>query len=119
MARHLPVLLPHLDAFQRLMSREETIIHVRDLALEWHKVIASLAKVSVDDVVLVIRSLVALVSLARLVGKNGRLLPFLIVRMQLWIRELSNMVATVSRHPRLLPNADKKDEAALTLPLLT
>lgn len=118
-ARQLPELLPHLDAFQRLMSREETIIHVRDLALEWHKVIASLAKVSVDDVVLVIRSLVALVSLARLVGKNDRLLPFLNVRMQLWIRELSNMVATVSRHPRLLPNADKKDEDELTLPILT
>ena len=39
--------------------------------------------------------------------------------MQLWIRELSNMVATVSRHPRLLPNADKKDEDELTLPILT
>ena len=68
---------------------------------------------------LLIRSLAALVSMARLTGAKGRIIPFLTVRVQFWLRELNKMLATVERAPKLIAAADLTEHSPLALPLVT
>ena len=116
-AYELSKLLPFLDAFQRLMSAEDGVINLSELAHEWKVRIASLSTFTEEEIVLMLRSLIALVSMARS-DKNGKK-SFLTVRVQLWVRELSNMVATVEATPRMMSNADRQEDSPLALPLVT
>ena len=112
--------LPHLEAFQRLMSEEESIIRIDELADRWRRSIEALKGYRHDDMVLLIRSLVALISMARLSGPRGKPIPFLTVRVQMWVRELTGMVATVSKTPRIIAGADyNADQMPPALPLVT
>lgn len=111
--------LPHLEAFQRLMSTEDEVVHVEELAHQWKRELEVLKGFSHEEVVLLIRSLAALVSMARLTGAKGRIIPFLTVRVQFWLRELNKMLATVERAPKLIAAADLTEHSPLALPLVT
>lgn len=111
--------LPYLEAFQRLMSVPNHLIHVPTLAADWKRELSVLKGYKLEDVVLLIRSLAALISMARRVTEQGGIAPFLTVRVQAWLRELRNMLATVSMRPRLVAASDRKDDEALALPLIT
>ena len=111
--------LPHLEAFQRLMSEEDSIIQIDELAERWRGDVAALAGYTHADLVLLIRSLAALISMARLTGPNGKPVPFLTVRVQMWIRELTQMLATVTVPPKLVSGTDLSDDKVLALPLVT
>ena len=111
--------LPHLEAFQRLMSEEDALIHMDDLAERWRRSIESLKAYSHADAVLLIRSLVALVSMARLLGPTGKAVPFLSVRVQMWVRELTQMLATVSVPPKLIAGSDLDDKKEKALPIVS
>ena len=117
----LSELLPHLEAFKRLMGFEESILNVAEVADEWRASVRSLKGLSQDDVVLLIRSLAALVSMARLPvpAQKNLTMPFLNVRVQMWMRELTNMVATVERSPRLMPAASHDPKECMALPVVT
>ncbi|MBM6704940.1 DEAD/DEAH box helicase [Sutterella massiliensis] len=111
--------LPHLEAFQRLMSEEDSLIHIDELAERWRRGIEALKAYTHADMVLLIRSLVALVSMARLPGPTGKPVPFLTVRVQMWIRELTQMLATVSIPPKLIAGADLDETKVKALPIVT
>ena len=111
--------LPHLEAFQRLMSTEDEVVHVEELAHQWKRELEVLKGFSHEEIVLLIRSLAALVSMARLTGAKGRIIPFLTVRVQFWLRELTKMLATVERAPKLIAAADLTEHSPLALPLVT
>lgn len=111
--------LPHLEAFQRLMSTEDEVVHVEELAHQWKRELDVLKGFSHEEIVLLIRSLAALVSMARLTGAKGRIIPFLTVRVQFWLRELTKMLATVEHAPRLVAAADLTEHSPLALPLVT
>jgi DEAD/DEAH box helicase domain-containing protein len=64
-------------------------------------------------------SFIALVSHARTKLPSGHLVPFLPVRLQLWLRELSRVVASVSPSPELRFSDDlSAEDLAQSLPLL-
>ena len=120
-ACQLSGLLPHLDAFKRILSADESIFNVSELADDWKARIGALKGLTHDEVVLVIRSLAALISMARepLPTDPSKTIPFLNVRVQMWMRELTNMVATVDRHPRLMPAANYDPKDGMALPVVT
>ena len=120
-AIQLSELLPHLDAFKRLMGSNETLFNVYELAKEWSARVRALKGFSQEDVVLLIRSLAALVSMARLPlpTDKQKTMPFLNVRVQMWMRELTNMVSTVERSPRLMPAANYDPKDCMALPVVT
>jgi DEAD/DEAH box helicase domain-containing protein len=60
----------------------------------------------------VIDSLISLASLARNRLDTGLLMPFVQVRSQLWLRELSRLVASVERPPTLRFSDDLKEDAS-------
>lgn len=62
--------------------------------------------------ILVLNSLLALISEAKRIPEtpDDPVLPFLDVRLQLWVRELSRMVSTCSNHPQLYFSDDLKDD---------
>ena len=67
-----------------------------------------------------LEALFALVSHAR-IGKPGKLRPFLTVQVQLWLRELARVVATVGNSKDIrfhVHNDLKEEEAAHTLPVI-
>ncbi|MFW5710787.1 MAG: DEAD/DEAH box helicase [Spirochaetota bacterium] len=72
----------------------------------------------------VLTSLLSLASAARRRSANGRIEPYLRIRVQLWARELRRMTASLARHPRLLfsddqTSADGQYESAVrTLPMV-
>lgn len=111
--------LPHLEAFQRLMRTEETVVHVETLARDWKTNLEVLKDFPHEDVVLLIRSLAALVSMARLRSPKNKPVPFLSVRVQFWMRELSKILATVEYEPKLVAAADTDETTPLALPLVT
>lgn len=111
--------LPHLEAFQRLMRTEDAVVHVETLAKDWKSHLDVLKDFPHEDVVLLIRSLAALVSMARLRGPKDNPVPFLSVRVQFWMRELSKMLATVEYEPKLVAAADTDETTPLALPLVT
>lgn len=115
-------MLPHHPAFRRLMSEANGIIHLATMAESWRRDVPAFRELTVEETMLMIRSFVALVSMARLVRSDGALVPFLTVRVQFWVRELANMLATVEAEPKLIPMADVKDEKdgkSLALPIVT
>ena len=119
-ALKLSGLLPHHEAFRRLISAEESLIHLETLAEHWRRIVPELKGFTLEDVMLLLRSLTALISMARTKSEaTGRIEPFLTVRVQLWLKELSNMLATVEPQPRLLPMADVGESTPLALPVLT
>ncbi|RMG85087.1 MAG: DEAD/DEAH box helicase, partial [Candidatus Dadabacteria bacterium] len=68
---------------------------------------------------LLLDSLLALVSAARVRTDSGGLAPFLHVRVQSWVRELRRMVATVGPTPRLVFSHDlSEEEARVCLPVV-
>ena len=68
----------------------------------------------------IVDGLAALVSHARARSSNGRLAPFLSVRLQSWLREATRMVATVSKVPELHHARDLEPEfLRKTLPVAT
>lgn len=111
--------LPHLEAFQQLMSSEDEVLHIEELAHQWKRDLEILKGFTHEDIVLLIRSLAALVSMARLKGPTGRITPFLTVRVQFWLRELTKMLATVEHTPKLIAAADQTENTPLALPLVT
>lgn len=112
-------LLPHHPAFRRLMSEADGILHLKTVARNWQRDVAAFRGLTTEEVLLLLRSFVALVSMARLTRADGKLVPFLSVRVQLWVRELAQMLATVERTPKLIPMADVKPETPPALPVLT
>lgn len=106
-AVRLGELLPRLTAFQELLRRAHRLCEAQPLALEWQQRLR-LADTAVAESL--IDSLVALISAARLWRDPARrpaqptpdhIAPFLQVRVQLWLRELRRMVASVAALPRL------------------
>ncbi len=110
--------LPHLAAFRRLIAEEETILNLRELAQKWRGRVSALLEFTDDETMQLLRSLIALVSFAR-IKRGSKYVPFLTVRFQLWIRELSNMVATVDAAPKLTAYAQTAADEVLALPLIT
>ncbi|MDO5532300.1 DEAD/DEAH box helicase [Sutterella sp.] len=111
--------LPHLEAFRRLISEKRTLLDLRELAARWRRETHELENFTPSETMMLLRSLIALVSTARVMDK-GRVRPFLTVRVQSWTRELRNLLATVSAKPRLVLAADH-DAACdgIALPLVS
>ncbi len=64
-------------------------------------------------------SLLSLVSHAKSLDPSGGIRPFLSVRVELWLRELRRMVASLSGHPRLVHSDDLAgSDAGVHLPLI-
>lgn len=114
--------LPHHEAFRRLMGEADGLIHLEMLAGRWRREVPQLRDLDDEETLLLIRSLVALISMARVeqeVDGKIRIMPFLSVRVQLWVKELTNMLATVEAVPKVVPQADVVDTTPMTLPLVT
>lgn len=111
--------LPHLTGFQKLVRDIHGVTDLDELAQKWDRDIDVFKEREPDPkerlkyIRAVLDSLIALIALAR-IDQKGRLVPFLNIRSQLWIRTLSRAVATVSRHPKIALAADLK---SLTDPL--
>ena len=111
--------LPRLAAFQKLIRDVKGVTALKDLVFKWDHEVDDFRDLGLSPekrrqlVSVAIDSLIAMVSEARLEA-NGRLLPFLSVRSQLWMRTLSRAVVSVSRKPQL---ALANDLPALTNPL--
>ncbi len=72
-------------AFQKLIAHtnEKSTINLRELAQVWQSQIPELKRFSIEDILLTMRTLVALISTARTELDNGFLIPFLNVRIQM------------------------------------
>lgn len=102
-------------AFRELLKRAHGLADASEIAAEW----AQRFRISLQQAGQMLDSLLSLVSWARIPvmpedGSEGR--PFVSVRMQLWLRELSRLVATVSPTP-LLTFADDLTDLAKPLHL--
>ncbi len=102
-----------LAAFRELLERASGLLEVRYLLEAWqsrHAIDAEHARLLFD-------SLLALVSTARS-GSVEHPRPLLTVRLQLWLRELRRMVASVAEVPQLLYSDDQgHEEQRLELPV--
>jgi DEAD/DEAH box helicase domain-containing protein len=114
-----------LTAFHELLRRSHGLCKVRELAAEWQQ------RLRLDDIEsaeTLIDSLTALVSAARrwkspntkpALPTRDDVEPLLQIRVQLWLRELRRMVASVSATPTLIHADDLRDLGdPLHLPLL-
>jgi len=101
--------LLHSAAFAELLEASADIVDTTALSARWQQrwaVDAAAAQRALD-------ALVSLVSHAR--TRDGeRTVPLLTVRVQLWLRELRRMVATVETRPRVLFSDDLNDNIAST-----
>jgi DEAD/DEAH box helicase domain-containing protein len=86
------------------------VLALDEIAQQLCKIDASLAGAESFFVQQLVESMLALVSAARRKDERGNLLPFLEVRVQLWMRELRRMVAKVGRDPELRFSDDLKPE---------
>lgn len=100
--------LPHLEGFRRLLADLKGVADLKSLAAQWRQLegiqdVLRDAFLGTDDtereryLETLIDSLIAMIAMAR--DPNGR--PFLTVRSQLWVRTLSNVVASVKKHPEM------------------
>lgn len=111
--------LPRLAAFQKLVRDVKGVTALKDLIFKWDHEVDDFRDLGLSPkerkklVTAAIDSLLAMVSEAR-IEANGRVLPFLSVRSQLWMRTLSRAVVSVSQKPQL---ALANDLPALTNPL--
>ena len=119
--------LPMLEGFRRLITDLRGVRRVEEVADLWlHDPTIDIPNLPRDDetqarhfIASLIDSLAAMVSEARVKTSAGKLIPFLNVRTQLWIRELARSVVSVSRHPELKLAADLPGlEKPLWLPLV-
>ncbi len=99
----LGVLLRSHTAFEALLKAAHKVCDLNELASNWHRYFN--LTVDHDKVLLLIDSLCALISAARVWRVFGQpekgVMPFLQVRVQLWLRELRRMVASVGPAPML------------------
>jgi DEAD/DEAH box helicase domain-containing protein len=117
--------LPRLNGFRRLVQDASGITAIEDLARKWAREIPEMRQAAPDPLECeafaraCAESLIAMVSEARS-KKGGRVVPFLNVRVQLWVRTLSRAVVTVGSRPRLTLAADlPSQDAPLALPLVS
>lgn len=109
--------LPRLEGFRRLVQDAPGITSIEDLARKWAREIPEMRQAAPEPVeceelaCACAESLIAMVSEARR-KSGGRLLPFLNVRVQLWLRTLSRAVVTVGDHPQLALAADLPSRGA-------
>jgi len=110
--------------FQRLIELlDNRIVEESDLSSKLNQIIRGFSNKPLHFQQAFIDSIFALVSFARrkVQKSNGEMqvVPFLQVRVQLWLREMRRMVATVEHKPRLRYAADlRPDESVLSLPVL-
>ena len=105
-------------AFLSLLRAASDLVDVRQLAQQWYQ---DFGLHSSDYALALIDSLSALISTARVWADSSKtkVRPLLQVRVQLWLRELRRMLASVDKHPRLTYSDDLSDsQAPLHLPLL-
>jgi DEAD/DEAH box helicase domain-containing protein len=118
--------LLRLTAFQELLRQAHVLCDARELANEWQQRLRLPDQEAAETL---IDSLAALISAARRWKNPGYdvkrpvtkddVEPFLQVRVQLWLRELRRMVASVSENPELTHADDLRNLAdPLHLPLL-
>ena len=114
--------LPYLEAFEKLMREDDGVLDLEEMAARWRSSIEALKDFNDFEVLQLLRALIALVSLARVEqpaadGASKRLVPFLSVRLQLWLKELTTMLVRVSDKPEMvaLPDWDQNSGAALPL----
>lgn len=111
--------LPRLAAFQKLVHDVQGVTALKDIIFKWDREVDDFRNLGLSPderkklVTAAVDSLLAMVSEAR-IEANGRVLPFLSVRSQLWMRTLSRAVVSVSHKPQL---ALANDLPALTNPL--
>ena len=113
--KKLGEILYKIPAFCRLIRDADSVMDIRSLASDWKRDIPYLKEYSEDDVLTLIRFLVSLISYAR--NKEGRV--FLNVRVQLWLKEMRGMVATVSDKPRLITAEERDREKSFALPIVS
>ncbi|MDZ7852764.1 MAG: DEAD/DEAH box helicase [Halomonas sp.] len=119
------------DAFHRLLRDSQGVTDLRGLLARWKR-----ERRLTEEPEVLLHSLLALVSAAReaMEGEDGSPIrvPLLTVRLQLWLRELSRMVASVAETPELthadddpqgkpavgFPAGQTTDDAPLRLPLV-
>ncbi len=115
-AVRLGELLGRHTAFHALVRAAAGLCDLNRLAADWAE---RLGLAAAEEGRVLLDSLCALVAAARIRTPEGKLRPFLQLRVQLWVRELRRMVASVSRAPVLRHADDLQDLAApLHLPLL-
>src|SRR5690554_1450425 len=105
-------------AFLSLLRAASKLVDVRQLAQQWQR---DFALESEEYALALLDSLSALISTARVWADAAqtKVRPFLQVRVQLWMRELRRMLASVEKHPRLAYSDDLADSLSpLHLPLL-
>lgn len=105
-------------AFLSLLRASNQIVDLRQLAEQWQQ---DFNLSSTDYALALLDSLTALVSTARIWADDSqqKVRPFLQVRVQLWLRELRRMLASVSPEPRLVHSDDLIDSTSpLHLPIL-
>lgn len=105
-------------AFLSLLRAASQLVDVRQLAEQWQN---DFGLESVDYALALIDSLTALISTARIWADESKqkVRPFLQVRVQLWLRELRRMLASVEPEPRLVHADDLIDPTQpLHLPVL-
>lgn len=105
-------------AFLSLLRASNQIADLRQLAEQWQQ---DFNLSSTDYTLALLDSLTALVSTARIWADDSqqKVRPFLQVRVQLWLRELRRMLASVSPEPRLVHSDDLIDSTSpLHLPIL-
>lgn len=105
----------------RLLNQET--VERSDLASTLDRILPGFSGRPAEFQAALLDSIFALISFARrqIVRNDGRsvLLPFLQVRIQLWLQEMRRMVATVENPPRLCYAADlRKEEHVHALPLI-
>lgn len=92
-------------AFRTLLQSAQTVVEMRDVAEQW---MTAFDLNNIEHALALLDSLTALVSVARVWADpkvKKHVLPFLHVRVQLWLRELRRMVASVETVP-VLRHAD-------------
>ena len=95
-------------AFLSVLRAASQLVDVRQLAQQWQ---ADFALPSIEYALALLDSLTALISTARIWADDSKqkVRPFLQVRVQLWLRELRRMLASVDTRPRLAHADDLLD----------
>lgn len=116
--------LPRLEGFRRFIRDMSGVTDLEELALKWNREIKDFQEIESDEterlklIRAVIDSIVSMIALARN-EVSGRIVPFLTVRSQLWIRTLTRAVVSVGSHPKMeLANDLKSLEDPLYLPVV-
>lgn len=101
-----------------MMILDSKTTSIEDLLYEISKTWPEVSQIGHQSQIYLINSLLALISCAR-IKEGERLLPFLHVRVQLWLREMRRIVAEVSVNPDLRFFDDlKEDQISKHLPIL-